>query len=258
MPGLSAAVERIEHGPWNPGIRSRLPSALLPLATVFRPDNVLTSLEQARERAAFTGLEPENLVAFRPERLAMHELLIRVTADISVPDGPNYEDLGINFRRIAQVLSRHLAPHMPEVCRAYDEMRARAQDIIDVALTTGRFAPARGPTQRSEPERLVRLLGLARRRKRAASPGASAEERERLMLLAWQRHANRADAPLVRVAHQVLLRLAGAVLIRHGRLPAERTFLAALATELTCNEHGGDLIGRLIEPHLRAAAVREG
>jgi hypothetical protein len=78
------------------------------------------------------------------------------------------------------------------------------------------------------------------------------------MLLAWQRHADRANAPLVRVAHRVLLRLAGAVLIRHGRLPAERTFLGSLATELTCNEHGSDLIGRLIEPHLRAAAIREG
>jgi hypothetical protein len=230
---MSAAVERTEHGPWNPGIKSRLPSALLPLATVFRPDNVLTSLDQAHERAAFTGLEPENLVGFRPERLAVHELLIRVTADISVPDGPSYEDLGINFRRIAQVLSRHLAPHMPEICRAYDDLRTRARNTIDAALTSNLLAPARGPTPRSEPGSLVRLLGLARRRKRAASPGASAEERERLMLLAWQRHADRADAPLVRVAHRVLLRLAGAVLIYHGRLPAERTFLASLATELT-------------------------
>jgi hypothetical protein len=127
---MSAAVERTEYGPWNPGIKSRLPSALLPLATVFRPDNVLTSLDQAHERAAFTGLEPENLVGFRPERLAVHELLIRVTADISVPDGPNYEDLGINFRRIAQVLSRHLAPHMPEICQAYDELRTRARNTM--------------------------------------------------------------------------------------------------------------------------------
>ena len=230
----------------------------MPLATVFRSDNVFTSLDQAHERAAFTGLDPENLVAFRPERLAMHELLIRITADISVPDGPNYEDLGINFRRITQVLSRHLAPHMPEICRAYDELRARVRDTIDAALTTSLVAPARGPTPGSGPGSLVRLLGLARRRKRAASPGESAGQQERLMLLAWQRHADRADVPLVRVAHQVLLRLAGAVLIRQGRLPAERTFLAALATELTCNEHGSDLIGRLIEPHLRAAAVREG
>ena len=255
---MSAAVERTEYGPWNPGIKSRLPSALLPLATVFRPDNVLTSLDQAHERAAFTGLDPENLVGFRPERLAVHELLIRVTADISVPDGPNYEDLGINFRRIAQVLSRHLAPHMPEICRAYDELRARARNTIDAALTSSLVAPARGPTPGSAPGNLARLLGLARRRKRAAAPGESAEQQERLMLLAWRRQADGADAPLARVAHRVLLRLAGAVLIRHGRLPAERTFLAALATELTCNEHGSDLIGRLIEPHLRAAAVREG
>ena len=99
--------EGAEYGPWNPGIRSQLPAALLPLATIFRAENVLTSLDQAHERTAFTGLEPEELVTFRPERLVVHELLIRVTADISVPDGPSYEDLGINFRRIAgTILSR--------------------------------------------------------------------------------------------------------------------------------------------------------
>ena len=43
-------------------------------------------------------------MAFRPERLAVHELLIRVTADVSVPDGPNYEDLGINFREITETI----------------------------------------------------------------------------------------------------------------------------------------------------------
>ena len=39
---------------------------------------------------------------------------------------------------------------------------------------------------------------------------------------------------------------------------ASGRFLAALAAELTCNEHGSDLIGRLIEPHVREAAAREG
>ncbi|HLT00903.1 MAG TPA: hypothetical protein VK001_01945, partial [Geminicoccaceae bacterium] len=59
-------------------------------------------------------------------------------------------------------------------------------------------------------------------------------------------------------AYAVLARLAGAILIRHGRLCGEPPFLATLAAELTCNEYGSDLIGRLIEPHVRAAAASEG
>jgi hypothetical protein len=253
---MSVVRECAEYGPWNPGIKSRLPADLLPLATIFRPENVLTSLDQALERSAFTGLEPKDLVTFRPERLVVHELLIRVTADISVPDGPHYEDLGINFRRIAQtILSRDLAPRLPEICRAYDELRARARVLIDAALPSSLCAPARRP---AEPRGLAHLLARVRSRSDSRPPGESVEARQQRALAEWQRQADGANDPLVRATHRVLLRLAGAILIRHGRLPGESAFLASLAAELTCNEYGSDLIGRLIEPHLRAAAAREG
>jgi hypothetical protein len=257
-PVTTAPAESTEHGPWNPGIKSQLPPALLPLATIFRPENVFTSLDEAHERSAFTGLEPEDLVTLRPERLVIHELLIRVTADISVPDGPNYEDLGINFRRIAQtILSRYLAPRMPEICRAYDELRAQALDVIDAELASSLCAPARRPEPSSEPRGLTRLFGLARNRS-DAPPCESVEDRERRVLAEWQRQADAGNDPLTRAAYRVLLRLASALLIQHGRLRGERTFLATLAAELTCNAYGSDLIGRLIEPHVREAAAREG
>ena len=247
------------YGPWNPGIRSQLPSALLPLATIFRPENVFTSLDEAQERSAFTGLEPEDLVTFRPERLAVHELLIRITADISVPDGPNYEDLGINFRRIAEtILTRYLQPRMPEICRAYDEVRAQALHLIEAELASSLSARVRKPATRSEPRGLASLFGLVRNTKSDPQPPSeSVEDRERRVLAEWQRKADGANDPLARAAHRVLLRLASAILIQHGRLRGERTFLASLAAELTCNAYGSDLIGRLIEPHVRAAAARE-
>ena len=256
---MTSQTQPTEYGPWNPGIKSQLPAALLPLATIFRPENVFTSLEQARERAAFSGLEPEDLVTFRPERLVVHELLIRVTADMFVPDGPNYEDLGINFRRIAgTILSRYLEPRMPEIVRAYDELRAQALDVIDSELAASLLAPGREPATRSEPRGLASLFGLVRNRSGTQPLSESVEDRERRVLAEWQRQADGANDPLTRAAYRVLLRLASAVLIQHGRLRGERTFLAALAADLTCNEYGSDLIGRLIEPHLREAAAREG
>jgi hypothetical protein len=256
---MTAPTEPAEYGPWNPGIRSQLPPALLPLATVFRPDNVFTSVEEAHERSAFTGLEPEDLVTFRPERLVVHELLIRITGDISVPDGPNYEDLGINFRRIADtILSRYLAPRMPELVRAYEQVRVEALHLIEAELASSPGASARTRAQGSAPRRLASLFGLARNRRGAQPPGEGVEERERRMIAAWQRKADDGSGPLAVAAYRVLQRLASAVQIQHGRLPGERALLAALAAELTCNEYGSDLIGCLIEPHVREAAAREG
>src|SRR6188472_2327022 len=103
-------------GPWNPGIESQIPNELRPLATIFRPENVFTSVERADEMRDLTGLAIAELVAFRPERLALHELLLRVTADVSVPDGQRIEDLGINFREIvAVILTRYVMPRMGEI-----------------------------------------------------------------------------------------------------------------------------------------------
>ena len=42
------------------------------------------------------------MVAFKVSRLAVHEILIRVTADLFVPDGPSYEELGLNLRSMAE------------------------------------------------------------------------------------------------------------------------------------------------------------
>ena len=97
MPQTTEQMERGDVGPWNPGIKSSLPSEYLPLSTMFRPENVFTNIETASELSDFTGLPIQQLIFFRPERLIVHELLIRVSADIFVSDGSKYEDLGVNF-----------------------------------------------------------------------------------------------------------------------------------------------------------------
>ena len=89
---------------WNPGLGSQLPREYLPLATIFRAENVSTTVAKVYELSDFCGLPAEELVAFRVERLIVHELLIHVTTGIAVPDGRDYEDLGINFREIAATI----------------------------------------------------------------------------------------------------------------------------------------------------------
>ena len=81
VPTAAADIEQVQFGPWNPGISSQVPDELRHLCTIFRPDCVFTSLATALEISDLIGLEATEVVAFRPSRLALHELLVRVTAD---------------------------------------------------------------------------------------------------------------------------------------------------------------------------------
>src|ERR1700756_4780674 len=104
------------HGPWHPGLESELPRELLPLATVFRSENVSTSVAEAFELSDYCGLPPQELVAFRPERLFLPELLVPLAARPPVPDGNDFGDLGRNFRKIAStILSKDIAPHLDDL-----------------------------------------------------------------------------------------------------------------------------------------------
>ena len=83
----------------------------------------------------FRGLPADELVAFRVERLIVHELLIHVTTGIAVPDGRDYEDLGKNFREIAAtILNRFIAPHRQDLVRTFEQLKHNARVIIEREL----------------------------------------------------------------------------------------------------------------------------
>jgi hypothetical protein len=58
--------------------------------------------------------------------------------------------------------------------------------------------------------------------------------------------------------YRVLLRLANAILISHGRLPRDAHVLSTLATGMLCNGYGSEMIGRRLEPWVHEAAAGEG
>src|SRR5665811_871370 len=100
-------------------------------------DSVCTSVAKADEMHDLTGVERSALVAFRPSRLALHEVLIRVTADLSVPDGSKIEDLGINFRRMTRaILARCVDPRIDEITAVYESLRKQVATLIDGELLT--------------------------------------------------------------------------------------------------------------------------
>ncbi len=242
------------HGPWNPGIESQIPADLLPLATIFRSEHVRTTLADAQELADLTGLPLPDIVAFRPERLALHELLVRVTANVSVPDGEKIEDLGISFRAITRaLLERHVAPRMDEIAAAYERVRRDAAAVIERELARLSAPPA--PAQARADTGLVgRLLG----RRPAPPPVATSAATPETIVGEWDARARAGDNPVERAALRALARTVSALLVKHGELWGDRGVIARLATDLAANDAGGDAIGALVEPVVAAGALAEG
>ena len=246
-------------GPWNPGIHSQVPQELRHLSTIFRADNVFTSIAAATELQGLTGIPPSELVAFRPQRLALHELLIRVTADFAVPDGSRIGDLGINFREMAGVLlERYLVPQMDAITAAYDHARHELRRAIGAALAQVVPEPVAAGSLVKRPL-LPRLLGRHRLQRAAptmkvpADPGWGTRhiaECERLVTLAHD--------PLQRIAHRTLARVMSALFATQGHAWGTRELIVSMASDLACNEFGSDCIGRTIEPWLLRAAQAEG
>src|ERR1700694_3577380 len=144
---LAADARDAQFGPWHPGIQSQVPAQLRHHCTIFRPDNVFTNVADAGELHDLTGLEFRELVTFQPQRLALHEVLIRVTADLSVPDGSRIEDLGINFRQMTRVLlERCIEPRMSEIDAIYDAAKRRLSEIVANELASVDAAPAAAST----------------------------------------------------------------------------------------------------------------
>ncbi|MDP9007930.1 MAG: zeta toxin family protein [Pseudomonadota bacterium] len=212
-----------QYGPWNPGIQSQVPKDLQHLATIFRSENVSSSIASARELCGLTGFGLSELVVFRPQRLALHELLVRITADFAVPDGTRIEDLGLNFREIARLLlAQYLGPEMDVLAGAYDRARQAARSTIDGALL--RLKSGWGPEQIGEFERLAGATGDA---------GAAA-------------------------AYRALARTMAALFTTQGQAWGTKQLIASMATDLACNDHGSDCIGRAIAPMLQKAARDQG
>jgi hypothetical protein len=227
----SAPQPPVIEGPWNPGLQSQIPADLLPLATIYRPEYVRTTLREARELADLTGLPMEDLVAFRPERLVVHELLALVTADFTVEDGHKTEDLGINFRRMTDaLLTRHIAPHMAEIIAAYDALGLQLHAAVSAELERGLHEDAAATLQRGFWDR---LLG----KRKTASSVDEGETTDVRAIRRWEAQANAATDPLIRAA---------------------ATALARVATDLACNEYGSEDIGSLIEPYVQRGAGIEG
>ena len=255
---MSASTEsQPAEGPWNPGLHSQVPREWRSLATILRPENVATGIAAAEELQSLTGLPLSELVVFRPQRLALHELLIRVTADFAVPDGTQIGDLGINFRRIAnQVLSQYLVPQMGAIVAAFERARNEVTAAVDAAIGAELpgLAPVAAPPVRAS---AMRFIGFKSWRRQAASPAADRGWGP-LEIAHCERRAATARDRLEGLVHRMLARTLSALYATHGYAWGTRELLASVVGDRVCNVFGSEAIGDAIEPLLQGAARQEG
>ena len=255
-----AGVEADERfDAWHPGLQSRIPGELQHLATIFRPEHALTSLDEVTEFHDLTGLPSAELAAFRPRRLALHEVLIRVTANLSVPDGSRIEDLGINFRRMTKtLLDGCIEPRMAEIDALFEttrrELSTRIGDRLPDAID--RLERSENPSARlvdSSTETPITKRGFLAWLRRGAGFGSSDFNRSPA-----SGQPTTSTDPLDELVERVVQRVLSALLVRHGQVWGSRDVMLAIATNLATNEAAGDAIGALIEPWINEAAVRAG
>lgn len=236
---------------WNPGLASGLPRHIRPLATVFRAENVETTFAESEELSDFCGIPTSRLSLFRAERLVIHELLVRVMADLSIPLGSVYADLGVNFRRmVATILREGIEAHRPEIRDALGSIR----DEADALLREQIARLLAGPPQAAAPEEASRgwldrlTFGLCAAPRPSAGQAAPEDQDEP------------AGEPgsLQRAVDDALRTVAANLVARQGYLPRDADLLRRLGTILVSNGHGSRQIGAMIEPWFDAVVAREG
>lgn len=245
-------------GPWNPGIESTLPAEFLPLATAFSAATVSCNIRELKEISGFCGLPLERLSTFRPERLALHEVLIRVMADFSVPDGEKYADLGINFRQItATMMAQCVAPELPEINALFEQVKREAADVLDRAQDTSDVV-RRPEIPASSPGRWSKLFSPSRDKAPPRAVAQGPEHGDIARIDGWRKQAQSTGRTFERNCYQALVATAEGIFAVHGRLLNDRSLITSIALRLVCNEYGSLAVGDYLAPLLVNAARREG
>lgn len=255
MTDRAATTPEPPIGPWNPGVRSDLPSAFLPLVTVYRPEHVETPLRDALDLSDLCGLPARQLTRFRAARLVVHEVLIRVMSDLSVPVGAVYADLGVNFRAIvATILREGVEPRLGEVEAALAGIRLEADAVLAREVAT--ILDDRPAPPPPEPGWLDRLLG--RRPPAVEIPREDLATRGLRHLESWQRRAAESGDGLEIAACEALRTVVAGLIARQNTLVRDPALLRELAGTLVSNGYGSRRIGEQIEPWIAAVVEAHG
>lgn len=258
MHGMSLLNSADGYSAWSPGLEAELPRTLFDQETIFLPENVTSAYADVMEWVDQTGMAPGDLVAFRPERLVLHELIVRVTADLRVMEGETEEALGINFRIIVRDIFDHfIAPELPEICQQFQDLELKVSQQVRTILNA-ELAPEKTP----QPEVPRGLFSWLSWKKKVAKPAAQARiestlERDFRVVNGFKQSGLASNDAFNRALYRSLYQVLSTVAGRRGYLGTDLDNLTLLVTRHVMNSYGSRQIGEWIVPFIRdAMAVR--
>lgn len=227
---MTASDEK--YGPWNPGLSSTMPRDVLRKSTLFDPRNVETSFEEAHELSDFCGFKPFELVRFKTERLLLHQVLVMVTADLSVPDGPDYEELGLNLREMTQnIFDQGVQPDLAEFKTRHQELNDTAQTVMRERLKAIRTASI--PTPVNAVENRSFFKRLFNRGDKSAPSAASTKPQSPIAML--ENDLLEAETDFDAGCIRSLKDCIEGVLRTRGSLPPDDDLILSVATTIFSN-----------------------
>ena len=245
-----------EFNAWNPGLNSTIPHHLNNQITLFHPDHSWVSFKDAQEAASLTGLPISRLVDLKLERMAVHELLVRVTAELSVPDGPSYEFLGLQLRgMVKQIHDKYVLPQIDDLNQRYDEFRDQAKSAL-LTIIKGQDQAEAPEDVKSKSKPWWNIFGRSKPPKASKKPSQDQDELGRIN--AWLRASKSAHDSRKAALYAALAELGQAILGQRGRLVFDDDVMAGLALRLFCQDYGSLEIRRMIEPIFYQAVREEG
>jgi len=240
---------------WHPGIDPGIPPEYRSLETIFRPESVSSHLPDVLELAQLTGLFDQELVAFRPERLALHELIVRVTAEIVVAEGETEEAFGWNFRKIVDTIrEKYVEPHMDELQRLLADLHQRTMVHANEILADTLFQATDQPAHPRRPW----LSRLFRASPPAVNQDEPTQERGRRIIANFREQALAAEEPFEKVLYRSLHRVLGCMSATRGWIGPDRELLVTMVCTHVCNNYGSLTLGEHIGPFVDQAIEREG
>ena len=248
-------MKNTQYSAWNPGIKTQIPRRLREFETIYRSENVGSSIDEVNQLALETGLSPEELVVFKPHRLALHELIVRINADIVILEGDHEEDLGISFRAVVhRIMDEYVSPHLPKIEQTFQSLYVQVQSMVDKELSESLF-PSTEKQAKPKPSILGRLFKSP---KKPLRPGESTQERQLRVIASFKDRGLKADDPLVAAIFRSLYRVLGSIVSKRGYLGKDQAMLIDLISSHICSRYGSRLIGKQIDPWVRQAVEKEG
>jgi len=236
---------------WNPGVRPGIPAEFRTLESIVRTESIFGDADDIIEVSRLTGLPLAEVTPFRPRRLALHELIIRVTADLAVAEGNDQETLGLNFRRMVKTIwDNHVESRMEVIEQIYTDLRSQVEGAVRKILADTLFQAE----PESPPRRFPFSLYEWRSRKKSTPHKLTAEDAEQHCVAGYKAAGLSGSDPLQQAIYQSLYRVLGALLATRGYIGSDSGFLEKTVADHVCNRYGSQLIGAEIA-RLMATAI---